>query len=130
AKALQHNRANLIQVGSIPLLCILSGVAVSTAAGFIPTTYDSFLYAFDARLGFQPSYAMAYVFRSHYWIAYASAIAYNYLPVGLVALRILQLRESCSGTDLRLLYAALGAAGFCLYAICPAVGPVHSFKGF
>ena len=128
--AIKSNRADLIEVGSIPLLCILSGVAVSLAATVIPTTYDPFLYAFDLSLGFRTSFVVGQFFRSHAAIAYAAALAYNYLPIGLIALRIVQLRHGDRGVDLRLIFATLGAVGFSLYAICPAVGPVHAFSGF
>jgi hypothetical protein len=131
AKVIQSNRTNLIEVASIPLLCVLSVMSVSMAAAdFTPKTYDLFLYAFDSSLGFEASFALGQFFRSHVWIAYPSAVAYNYLPIGLGALRAFQLRESTPGIDVRLIYAALGAAGFCLYAICPAAGPVHCFSAF
>jgi hypothetical protein len=131
AKAIRSNRTNLIEVATIPLLCVLSVMSVSMAAAdFTPKTYDLFLHAFDFALGFEPSFAMGQFFRSHIWIAYPSAVAYNYLPIGLGALRALQLREDKPGIDVRLIYAALGAAGFCLYAICPAAGPVYCFSGF
>src|SRR5262249_48017095 len=86
--SVETNRADLVEIGSIPLLCILSAIAVSMAAEVIPHTCDPLLFAFDSNLGFQPSRVMGQFFRSHLWLAYISAVAYNYLPIGLVALRV------------------------------------------
>ncbi len=128
--AVKSNRANLLELGSVPMLCILSAVGVSLAARSLVMTYDTLLYAFDASLGYPPGFAVGQFFRGHAGMAYCSALAYNYLPIGLVALRAVQLREQRNELDVRLIYAALGGIGFCLYAICPGIGPINRFPSF
>jgi hypothetical protein len=121
----------LFEVGTIPVLCVFSLMAVDIAAEFTPVTYDRLLLAYDAKFGGPPSWVIGRVLRAHPWLFNACAYVYNSLPFGLAACLALQLvdrqRNARILVDLRKVAILLGVAGFVLYQVCPAAGPVYLF---
>jgi hypothetical protein len=119
------------EVVLIPALCVCSTVAVNLATGITPITYDRMLYVFDAKFGGPPSWVIGRLLRAHPWLLQASGSVYNSLPLGLAACLAIQLRDRQRNrritVDLRWLSMALGGAGFLLYQVCPAAGPVYLF---
>lgn len=119
-------------IALIPLLCLGSILAVWLDMRATPRTYDRYLYAFDASLGFNPSFLMGAVFRAQTAFRLVAGLVYSSLPVNLCLLCALWLRRRPAGApDVRLVFAALGVVGFALYQICPAAGPAYLFgRGF
>jgi len=112
----------------VPLLCMGSMVAVSIAAELSPLTYDLYLYQFDGRLGFEPSFLVGQWFASSRVLFLACALAYNSLPLLLaLSLAIWNKRHVAGAADYRLACIALGVLGFALYQVVPAAGPIYSF---
>jgi hypothetical protein len=111
-------------------------VAVNLAAGFTPITYDRILYVFDAKFlgttaGGPPSWWMGRLLRAHPWLLRGTGYVYNSLPLGLGICLAIQWRDRLNNVpisvDLRWLSVTLGVAGFLLYQVSPAAGPVYLF---
>jgi len=121
----------LREASIIPLLCICSIVAVGAAIRFTPLTYDRLLYAFDLKFGGPPSWVIGRLFRAHASLFLACAYAYNSLPLGMAACMWLRWRDRQhnvgASADLLWMAVSLGIAGFLLYQVCPAAGPVYLF---
>jgi hypothetical protein len=121
----------LREASIIPLLCVCSIVAVGAAIRFTPLTYDRLLYAFDLKFGGPPSWVMGRLFRAHASLFLACAYAYNSLPLGMAACMWLRWRDRQNNVrasaDLLWMAVSLGIAGFLLYQVCPAAGPVYLF---
>ncbi len=121
----------LSEAGLIPALCIGSMVAVDIAAELTPRTYDRLLMGADVKFGGPPSWVIGRVFRAHTWLLRTCGWVYCSLPLALAASLLVQGRERRAGcqhaVDLRWLSLALGVAGFALYQICPAAGPVYLY---
>lgn len=121
----------LREAGIVPLLCVCSIVAVGAAIRFTPLTYDRLLYAFDLKFGGPPSWVMGRLFRAHASLFLACAYAYNSLPLGMAACMWLRWRDRQNhvrtSADLLWMAVSLGIAGFLLYQLCPAAGPVYLF---
>ena len=119
------------EVGLIPALCLCSAIAVNLAVGLTPITYDRILYVFDAKFGGPPSWVIGTLLRAHPWLLKACGYVYNSLPLGLAACLAIQWRDSQRNArilvDLRWLSVSLGIAGFLLYQISPAAGPIYLF---
>lgn len=121
----------LREASLIPLLCVCSIAAVALAIRFTPLTYDRLLYAFDCKFGNPPSWVMGRLFRAHAWLFLACAYAYNSLPLGMAGCMWLRWKDRQNNVraaaDLLWMAVALGIAGFLLYQVCPAAGPVYLF---
>jgi hypothetical protein len=121
---------NLLRGALIPLLCMGSMIAVGLAAYLTPVTYDQVIYAFDLHLDpVAPSWKIGTLFRNHLGLYLLCGHVYNSLPLALSACLALQWREKAKRfpVDLGVALMALGVAGFALYQICPASGPVYLF---
>jgi hypothetical protein len=128
-KAVRIARAR--EVGLIPALCLCSAIAVNLAVGFTPVTYDRIIYVFDAKFGGPPSWVVGRLLRTHTWLLRACGSVYNSLPLGLAVCLAIQFRDrqrhARIPVDLRWLSVALGGAGFLLYQMSPAAGPIYLF---
>jgi len=112
----------------VPILCMCSIAAVSIAASLTPYTYDLYLYQFDSRLGFEPSFRIGEWFAASRVLFLTCALAYNSLPLLLaVSLAIWQKRHRAGSADFRLACILLGVIGFAVYQVCPAAGPIYTF---
>lgn len=118
-------------VALIPLLCVISMIAVAAAAELTPITYDRILYAFDLKFGGPPGWVIGKLLRAHPWFYAACGYVYDSLPLGLAACLAMQWRERWEYgrvmVDLRWLAIVMGTIGFLLYQVCPAAGPVYLF---
>jgi hypothetical protein len=126
----KENWKHLGQLASLPALCLFSGLAVSSAAWFLPKTYDLFLYAFDSTLGSPSSFVIGRLFRTHLIIGNISGYVYSCLPVYIAVFLGYQIRSGKMVADVRYLLGIIGLMGFFLYLICPAAGPLHCFQTF
>ena len=119
------------EVVLIPALSLCSAVAVNLAVGLTPITYDRLLYVFDLNFGGPPSWVVGRLLQAHPWLLKACAYVYNSLPLGLAACLAIQWRERQRSTDvvvdLRWISVSLGVAGFLLYQVSPAAGPIYLF---
>lgn len=120
----------------VPLLCVGSMLVVGPAIALTPETYDHVLYIFDAkfamaRLAGSPGWVVGRAFREHAWLYKICGYVYNSLPLGLAVCLALQWRDRLKKIwyplDLRWLSMTLGGAGFLLYQVCPAAGPIYLF---
>jgi hypothetical protein len=120
----------------VPLLCVGSMLVVGPAIALTPKTYDHVLYIFDAKfvmagLAGPPSWVAGRAFHEHAWLYRVCGYVYNSLPLGLAICLALQWRDRLKNIwyplDLRWLSITLGCAGFLLYQVCPAAGPVYLF---
>lgn len=108
----------------LPGLCVISVVAVSTASHLSPLTCDSLIYAFDRALGVDAAFAAGRFFHWHFAVLFLCGVVYNCLPIMMGLLVGLQSRYRPAGSpDVRLVFVALGVAGFLMYQLCPAAGP-------
>ncbi len=110
----------------LPALCWGSAIAVLLDIRITPFTYDRVLYVFDQRFVGAVGFALGQFLNEHVFIEYLCALVYNCLPVTLSILLALQAKDRMPGTaDVRKVFIALGVAGFLLYHLCPAAGPIH-----
>jgi hypothetical protein len=119
----------LVLVGLLPALQIYSGFLHAYTLVKHPTTHDLYLYDFDARLRFQPSFAMGRLFHSFGLIRQASFIAYESLPLWMaVAFSLERDGKRRHTADIVKAFLAAGIAGYLIYNLIPATGPVHVFR--
>ncbi len=122
-------KRELVLMTSIPVLCSLSTICVSSAIRLAPSTYDYTLYAIDRSLG-SPSFHLARWFSAHSIPFAISAAVYNALPLWIAGTWIwLKTRAEPRYQDRAWAFLALGAVGFALYQLCPASGPINRFAG-
>jgi len=120
----------LREAALIPALCVGSMIAVAISASLTPNTYDRLIYAFDLKFGGPPSWVIGKLFHAHGWLFAACGYVYNSLPLGLAVCLAIQGSRRKHGSvdvDLRWAAVALGVAGFLLYQIAPASGPIYLF---
>ncbi len=122
---------SLFAVGVLPLLLIATFLAHGVTRHLHPMTYDRFLYAFDGALGLQPGYWLGRLFAASPPLAVVSNLVYVTLPLPAALLYISHLRARDGSPELVLrVFLGIGVAGFFLYQICPATGPVYAFGNF
>jgi len=122
---------SLFAVGVLPLMLIATFLAHGVTRHLHPMTYDRFLYAFDGALGCQPGYSLGRLFAASPPLAVVSNLVYVTLPLpaALVYISHLKAREGSPELVLRV-FLGIGVAGFFMYQICPATGPVYAFGHF
>lgn len=113
----------------LPVFSLVAGLGMNWANGFPQRTYDHLLFAFDGTLfGITPSQTVAELFRSVPWIAAAASAAYQGLLIFPPLYRGWALyRGTRNGVNVLHAFVAAGVAGFILYQVCPAEGPLYSF---
>jgi PAP2 superfamily len=111
-----------------PIFLIVAGLSLGLTTELYPKTFDVYLYAFDDRLGFQPSFLAGRVLARFALLRHACYIGYETLPLAMAIAFAAERHEKNRRTYSILtafVVAALG--GFVLYNVCPAAGPVHAF---
>ena len=113
----------------LPVFSLVAGLGMNWANGFPERTYDHLLYAFDGTLfGIPPGQTVATLFRNFPWIGGAALAAYQGLLIFPPLYRGWALRRGLKNNiNVMHAFVAAGVAGFILYQVCPAEGPVYSF---
>jgi hypothetical protein len=112
----------------LPAFSLAAGVAMGLFNGRPQPTYDLFLYAFDAALGFSPSQVVTSIYHAVPWVAatantvYASLLIFPPLYHAWAWHRGIRRR-----VNLMYAFAIAGVCGFVLYQLCPAEGPLYCF---
>ncbi len=111
-----------------PLFLIVSGFSLAVTSIVHPKTYDLFLYAFDAQLGFQPSFLVGRGLVRFGMLRQLCYFGYESLPLAMaIAFTLERSRRARHTPSLVLAFTVAAAGGFLLYNLYPAVGPVHVF---
>jgi hypothetical protein len=111
-----------------PMFLITSGLALGMTTALHPKTFDLFLYAFDARLGMQPSFLVGRFFARFHAIRYGCYLGYEALPLAMaIAFAMERSRRARRSSSLMLAFMIAAVGGFVLYNLFPAVGPIHVF---
>ena len=124
SKAGQKSRmADLGLALGVPAFAMGIAIPLWLEAGISPRTLDYNLYAFDASLGFHPSFWMGRILASHAWLDGLCSIAYYGLPLMVVIL--------ATGPEVRVMRPSLlkvliiaGVVGGTLYMVVPASSPL------
>jgi hypothetical protein len=114
----------------LPVFSLVAGLGMNWANGFPERTYDHLLYAFDGTLlRITPGQTIAALFRSFPWVGGAASAAYQGLLIFPPLYRGWALHRGLRGGSINVMHAFVvaGVAGFILYQVCPAEGPVYSF---
>lgn len=121
--------AMLAPAASLVFFVFSAQRALSLANLFFPKTFDLYLFVFDGSFGFQPSFVLGRAMAASYAFRVATLLAYLSLPfvMALVyALRLPKGTERPSWDVITLLMLA-GLAGWALYNVVPATGPIYVF---
>jgi hypothetical protein len=126
----QPNQAALRDALVLPVFSLVAGLGMNWANGSPERTYDHLLYAFDGTLlRIAPGQTVTAIFRGFPWIAAASSAAYQGLLIFPPLYRGWALyRGQRGGVNVMHAFVVAGVAGFILYQVCPAEGPVYSFR--
>src|SRR5437867_6252556 len=121
--------STLVAACTLPFVWIVAVLFISLTTTLYPRTYDLYLYAFDATLGFQPSFWTGRLFQAHHALQQACYLAYAALPLNVSFLygwhRVNRHRLP---VNILMLFFATNVAGFLLYYCFPATGPVYVFE--
>jgi len=110
------------------VLGILLGTMLSAASDLRPFKYDRFLYAIDVRFGAAVSFAAGGLFRSQPILFRIESVVYDSLPFAFAVLYAAHIRRAQQGSvDILTLMWINAIAGYGLYFLYPAAGPVYAF---
>ena len=110
-----------------PVLLIFTNLGLALAIQLSPKVFDSYLYRFDAILGPQASFLAGQLFLRVSFLRILCFHVYSALPLAEVLALLLYLRGRRMPVNPVVAFATAGVAGFLLYQICPAAGPIHVF---
>lgn len=110
-----------------PALVILTNLALAATIQFQPRIYDLYLYRFDGLLGTQISFVVGRWFAASSLLSSVCFLVYAALPLAEVLIFLLYVRGQRMPANPLMLFIVTGIAGFVLYQICPATGPIHVF---
>jgi hypothetical protein len=124
-----HQPAALRDALVLPVFSLVAGLGMNWANGTPQRTYDHLLYAFNGTLfPIAPGQTVAALFHSFPWIAGTASAVYQGLLIFPPLYRgWARYRGLRSGVNVMHAFVAAGVAGFILYQVCPAEGPVYSF---
>ena len=114
-----------------PFVTIVVGFILPITNGLSPLTFDAHLLAVDGMLGFQPSFVLGRIINGnpHPLLWHLTAFLYYALPFPIALLCAVKLTEDVSEVRrLLCLFGVMSTAGFCIYAVCPATGPIYAFR--
>jgi hypothetical protein len=111
-----------------PLFSIMVGFILPISYRLSPATFDTRLLAVDGTLGFQPSFVLGSILRGHPLLWNMATTLYWSISLVVALVCALQMERNFPEVR-RLLYlfAFASGAGFVMYAIFPATGPVYAF---
>lgn len=107
----------------------VSGNALRLSGGLNPQTDDAWLYAFDGSLGFQPSFLMGRIMYGSIILTRCAMLTYLSLPFAMAVVCAAQIRREARKISWQMLTVLLmaGVAGWLLYNMVPATGPIYAF---
>jgi hypothetical protein len=123
----------LLRLGLLPplllvLLAYLSPGLLGATGRLHPKTLDLYLYAFDASLGMQPSFAVGRVVLRSWLLTRVCVFWYYALPAALMLVYAQQLvRRGEAALSVFLAFFLAGPVGIIFYNLLPACGPVYLF---
>jgi hypothetical protein len=107
---------------------VIGALALLLTIALYPKTYDLYLYAFDAVLGFQASFWMGRMFVEYPLLAAAGKAVYTCVPLAITLLYAFQVTSPHrSPVDILYVFFGAGFTGLFLYHFFPATGPVYIF---
>jgi len=112
-----------------PFVSIMVGFILPVTNRLSPATFDTHLLAADGAIGFQPSFFLGRLISGRPVLWNLTSTVYYALPFAVALLCAVQLGKR-PGEVRRLLwlFGLMSAAGFCLYPVCPATGPIYAFR--
>lgn len=112
-----------------PFVSIVVGFILPVTNRLSPATFDTHLLAADSATGFQPSFLLGRLIGGRPVLWSLTSTVYYALPFAVALLCAAQFGKR-PGEVRRLLwlFGFMSAVGFCLYAVCPATGPVYAFR--
>lgn len=110
-----------------PALVILTNLALAAIIPFQPRIFDLFLYRFDGLLGAQASFVAGKWFEAAPFLRNLCFVVYAALPLAELLIFVLFVRGQRMPANPFILFIVTGLAGFALYQVCPATGPIHVF---
>jgi hypothetical protein len=112
----------------LPAFSIVAGLFMQFASGGLHASFDFMLYRFDASLKIKAGHAAVVLFREVPWIRAGSFFTYSGLAIFAPLFHGWAMFKG-KAARINLLHAFLiaGVAGFLLYQICPALGPIYTF---
>jgi hypothetical protein len=125
----EHVRA-FVAAFAVPAFVLVPPLVLPGTAAAHPLTYDRLLYVFDGSLGFQASFVLGRFLARQPWLAWPVKLCYEQVPLAVVTLHAwtLGVRER-EGSRILLLFGVASMAGYLLYNLLPATGPVYLFPG-
>lgn len=107
----------------------VSGHVLRLSGGLNPKTDDAWLYAFDGSLGFQPSFFLGKIMYSSIVLTRCAMLTYLSLPFAMAVVCAWQIRPGARKISWHILTVLLlaGVAGWLLYNVVPATGPIYAF---
>lgn len=117
-----------ITAALFPMFLITAGLSLMATASLYPKTFDLYLYAFDGRLGFQPSFLVGRLLEWLHPLRQACYFGYEALPLAMAtAFAMERRRRGPPRASFMAAFMLASVGGFLLYNVCPAAGPVHVF---
>ena len=117
----------LLLASFCPVLTIVTNFALFATIPLQPRVFDLYLYRFDDILGGQASFLIGQWFAAAPVLREACFFVYAALPLIQVLVVWLHWRGHRMPANPVITFVVAGIAGFLLYQICPAMGPVHVF---
>lgn len=115
---------------AFPMFLMYSGFALACTLLIHPKTLDLYLYAFDGRLGLQPSFVVGRWFHSWGLLRNIAYLGYETLPLSMAyAFLTERTGKRRYKADLTTAFIGAAVAGFLLYNVFPATDPIHIFGG-
>jgi hypothetical protein len=112
-----------------PLLGLAATYLLALTVWLRPTTYDAFLLAFDATVGFQPSFLLGNLLLKSPLAWQWTTVVYYALPLSVMLLYGSYRVQKKQPVAILQLFLSFLVAGMLLYNLYPAVGPGHAFGG-
>jgi len=111
-----------------PAFVVMTAAVLSGTGHAHPVTLDRVLYTFDGSLGFQPSFVVGRLLTHMAWLGALANISYEQVPVAVLILYT-SARRATERTkpNLLLVIGVASLAGYLLYALLPAAGPLYLF---
>lgn len=111
------------------LFIFVSGNVLRLSGSLNFNTDDAWLYAFDGSLGFQPSFLMGKIMYGSVILTRSAMLTYLSLPFAMAVVCAWQIRAAARKISWHMLTVLLlaGVAGYLLYNVVPATGPIYAF---